>query len=89
MSARDEFVCEAYCAEVAHLARCFVAEPGQRVCRSAAECSATTARARKRIWLRAQEQAARGSEAARVLEEQFASPEHMLGGKFNKRDRDE
>jgi hypothetical protein len=89
VSSGDEFVCEAYSAEVAHLARCFVAEPGQRVCRSAAECSEVMIRARKRIWRRAQEQAARGSEAARVLDEQFASPEHMLGGKFNRGGRDE
>ncbi len=83
--------CEAYGPEAAAAgARCFVAEPGQRVCADRAQCARTMAGQRQRVYRRIQELSTTGGpagEAGAYLETVFTHPDQMLGGPAQPTDR--
>ncbi|MGV9679097.1 hypothetical protein ACWDSJ_27765 [Nocardia sp. NPDC003482] len=73
--------CEAYGRELtARGVLCFVADRGQRVCGSQAECRKAMAAARSRLFTRTNERAVDGDQVASYLAETFARPDQLLGG---------
>ena len=77
----DDWDCGAYGPEGRSLgALCFVGPRGQRVCGSAAECSASMAASRRQLFRRINELAAGGDPTGEFLAEEFKRPSDLLGG---------
>lgn len=81
-SAAAAWDCEAYGAEGTKIgALCFVSgELGDRVCRTAGECSDQMGSERQRVFRRINELAAAGDPVGAHLAEAFTSPDEILGG---------
>ncbi|MEV0297002.1 hypothetical protein [Nocardia sp. NPDC050710] len=81
--------CEAYGAEGTEIgALCFFADRGERVCGSQAECQRAMAAERGRIFVRINEKAVDGDQAAIYLADKFARPDQLLGGGGEVEDND-
>lgn len=76
------FTCEAYGPEIAEIgAVCFFSgDLGKRICSDQDECRWLMAAERRRVFRRMSELAASGDEAAAYLEQEFSSPDQILGG---------
>lgn len=74
--------CEAYGPEGVKVgALCFLSgELGERVCRTAAECSDQMGGERRRVFGVIQERAAAGDPDFEYLAQEFTSPDQLLGG---------
>lgn len=81
-SAAGGWDCEAYGPKGTEIgALCFIAgELGERVCRTAGECSDQTGSERRRVFRRINELAAAGDPDFAYLAGQFTSPDQLLGG---------
>lgn len=83
-----DWPCAAYGADgLAHGARCFRAEPGERVCASRAECEAVLDAERKRVFRRINELAAAGDPDFENFDAAFASPGDLLNADDDPKDR--
>ena len=77
----SSWACEAYGAEGREVgALCFVSQPWARVCRDRAECSATMAAERRRVFRRINELAAAGEDGFADLSDEITTPGELLNG---------
>lgn len=76
-----DWPCEAYGAGGLEVgARCFVADLGDRLCLSRAECGEIVAESRARLFARINELAAQGDPTGIFLAREFPTPQEIFKG---------